>query len=354
MRRDQGIAGTDFGFNYRQTGTDQWGLRLDNTSIGIFDDIDNAGTIRYATTVNHGQLFCVVVQMTAGKENLIYVNGELAGSGEVSSGDWASFSGRLNHGALATTVNQLNGLSSPMLLYNEVKSADWIRQKYLDCARAVQFQTMYGVKESVANETAGFIGAGSSPYEILSGTWKISRDSEGRKNQECVANGVTVLSNSLYCATPTEAAFGSWQCSLIHQDTSQTLFMPIASDKAGRTGATQNGYQLGINSNENVTLARITNGAVASTFISSGNDFITPNVQYLFWIYRRYDGLFKLYILGGVYTSWTLIGSATDLTHTISNYSVQEFDSGDILGFADQQNGHCYAKYLGALEPWEV
>jgi hypothetical protein len=357
-RKDLGSALSRWIVNYFQSTTAAWGVRQSANQLFIFDDIDNAGATLYAEDVENGMFHHVVLVMDA-LENLLYLNGELVGSGTSSADAWSSFTGTLYHGGRRTNsvTDTHDGIVSPSEVYNEAKSAAWVKQKYAQGAQAIQFRTDFGVQESMANQTAGRLGgpANMSPYSIIAGTWNLTHEGiNGRltKTNNNVAAGAITTPTRLFEATPTGAAFGAWLASMFKgADANNTQWMPIASDNDRRNGATQNGYQVAINSAEAVQLNRITNGAPAGTVINSGNDYVAINTWYEFFLTRRYDGYFELYIKGGAFTAWTLVGSGTDLTHTVANYVVWDLDALDRSGYSDELGGHGFVKYEGVWRP---
>jgi hypothetical protein len=338
-------------------GTDQWGIVLNGgVDIRIFDDIDNAGVTRYNTVNPYGMIHhCVAVMDSL--ENLLYLDGVLIGSGGSSSDNWASYAGVMYHGAQTATAQPVEGIVSPLLIFNAAKDQAWVTAEYEKGARACQFKTDWGVKQSVGNEVANArVGHNSSPFEIISGTCQMTMDtpdSVDTKVIENIAAGACTLNNKLFAATPTEAAFGTYDFwAYKGADGNNWQFMPIASDNDRRAGATQNGYMVAFNSLETILLQRITNGAPAVTLITTAAAYVANNTWYRLRLTRRYDGVFVLYILGGAYTTWTTVGtSGADLTYTVSNYSVLDIDAGDKFAYADQRGGHCFAKYLGVLPP---
>ncbi|MHC4643874.1 MAG: LamG-like jellyroll fold domain-containing protein [Planctomycetota bacterium] len=353
-RKDLGSTSTDWIINYFQGfGTDAWGIRfIGGTNIGIYDDIDNADVSLYSTAVPRSKLVHITAQMDS-LENLLYIDGTLVGSGTASSDDWASFAGTLYHGSRFAVSGPVAGIVGPLQVFNEAMDQSWVTEEYLKGARAVQFRTDWGVRQSIGNETAGFLGVGSSPFDILSGTWQMSTDTiEGRdvKVVECIAPGVVAIPTSYFEATPTEAAFGTHDFWVSKADASITYVIFIAGDDVAWNAATQNGYALQLNNTERVILGRITAGVFTNLTVTAV-DTVVPDTWYRFRIPRRYDGQFTTYMDGVAVTATGGTNPVTDLTHTTASHVVLDFDAGDKFAYSDRHGEHCFVKYLGVVAP---
>lgn len=336
-RKDAGSVTSDFISNYIQSSvTDGWGIWINGTSLRIHDDIDNAGLALYSTTVPNGKLIYVCAIMD-NLENKLYIDGRLVGSGTFASDNWASFAGQMFHGDRSAGY-PTNGTVGPLAIYNEAKSADWVAAQYARGARAIQFATSWGVKSSIAaSESAGmYLGYNSSPFNVISGTWKMSVDSiEGRicKVMECVTDGVIALPTNYFEATPTEAAFGSWNFWTYKTDAGVIDVDIIASS------TTVSGYSLQHAADESLVIREVGVGNVATGGTASHSEWHNH------FISRRYNGLFTGYVDG---VSW---GSGTDLTTTTASYVLIEADAGCKIGYSDVRGGHNFVKYLGELVP---
>lgn len=356
-RFDTGLQPVGYLFNYFKDTNDGFGVRIrtNGTQIEVLDDIDNAGTSQYQTSVIQGKLVHVILVIKS-LEILLYVDSVLIGSGEFTSDNWASFAGTLyNGGSRGDGTSPAAGIVGAPEVYSEAKSAEWIAAKYAQGARAIQLRTDYGVQVSSGDQTAGRLGGidEMSPYTILSGTWNLTTDViDGltAKTKNNIAAGVLTMPTRLFEATPTGAAFGTWKFSGYKgADGNNWQFMPIASDMAAVGGATQDGYNITITGGESLRLQRIDNGAVGATLINSGVAYVANNTWYDFVLTRRYDGYFELYIKGGTFTEWILVGTGTDINHTISNYIVWDLDAGDQAGYSDELGDHGFVKHEGVV-----
>jgi hypothetical protein len=356
VRKDPGSVSTDWIFNYfNGFGTDAWGVRfISGTSIGIYDDIDNADASLYSTAVPRGSLVHCVAQMKA-NENLLFINKELAGSGTYSSDNWASFSGTLYHGSRYLVSGPVAGIVSPLMIYSEAKSAEWIEREYEKGAQAIQFRTDFGVAESEENQTAWRLGgaANMSPFDIVSGTWNIGHewiDGVLMKKVRCVAPGVVALPTTLFDATPTGAAFGGFRF-WFKKAAGSDLIVGFISDSNNYSGA-DNGYRMQFRPAENVRLQKRVAGSSSNLFETVASYF-TADVWHCCDLPRRYDGRFTVY-LGNVLvdpSGGSGSNPVTDLAITTSEYMLVSAGAGDEIGYCDEHGDHDWVKYEGVWRP---
>jgi len=180
----------------------------------------------------------------------------------------------------------------------------------------------FGYPVSLANVTAGKVG----PWTRGSGTWQWQDDGTQRKL-------VTIASGYAWRnGFGDGSAFGAWyfKAKKIAGTYHQTMI--TASVNKAYTDAAQNGYMLQFRpTDNNLILYRVTAGVAPVAPIVGGAGYIANDIEYEIFITRRYDGLFTLYIRGGVYTTWTTVGSGPDAIHTTSNFVVADIDAGDTL-----------------------
>jgi hypothetical protein len=85
----------------------------------------------------------------------------------------------------------------------------------------------------------------------------------------------------------------------------------------------QNGYMFdmeGAVGSLRLYLMRIANGISVAWILTSAAGAVAHNVDYEFFLTRRpRDGMFTVYIRGGAYATWTVVGvPAVDATYTTS------------------------------------
>jgi hypothetical protein len=186
--------------------------------------------------------------------------------------------------------------------------------------------------DSLGAKTAGNVG----PFSIISGTHKWE-------------------DNILSCSATSQAhtqngdAFGAQHFKLYKGGDANTAeFAFIASDSSAILSTNQFGYSVLIASDESVILRRL-DGSSATNLITTAASYAALNTWYEFLPVRSPTGVFKLWIRGGAYSTWTLVGtSAADTIYTKSNYSIVSLGSGDkFSSYMRFPNG-------GGLEPNDI
>jgi len=155
------------------------------------------------------------------------------------------------------------------------------------------------------------------------------------KYLECVTNGIIAL--------PSNQAYGSWELDLYKgADGNNIEILPISSTNYIKGAA----YDFNIKSNEGIDFLKSdgTNYIVLTRTISS---YIQNFTWYRIRITRTISGVFTVYILGGTFTTWTLVSTTggsgtnpvTDNTYQTSNYFVLDIDAGDRIANIQLVNG---------------
>lgn len=295
--------------------------RLQTTATGQLQAVINATTITTAAGVLRERDFhhAVATWWTDGATQRmeLFLDGVSAGASTYTLG------------AAPTYVRELDAVASDGVALSlgrfyagRVDSAR-ARTLYVEAARAggVLDNAEHIPPVTLANKTAGALG----PWDIGSGTWSMVDDGAKRVLTN-VSNGWAIRHCFSGCS-----AFGAWYWREIKGSGSSIPFvMPVASARDTWSGGNQDGYTMFLSSAESVVLYRVDAGALTSLF-STGTAYVTPGVEYEYFLTRRYDGLFVLYIRGGMYTTWTTVGSGTDTTYTTSHFWVAAFRTSDAL-----------------------
>lgn len=190
------------------------------------------------------------------------------------------------------------------------------------------------VRPTFANLTAGVIPG--TDYEVLSGTWAVGEDADG-KYIECVVAG--------RIARPNTHAFGTWEFE-VSKDDATTMKVAFLSTVAAAT----TGYEFRANASESLIVYELIADAVQQTHYSSNAGYIAADTRYRFRITRSIPGAFALYAKGGAFTSWTLLANVavgtnpfTDTTYVDNSYTAFSFGADDRL-YLDRQ-------YFGVVTP---
>jgi hypothetical protein len=271
--------------------------------------------------------------------------------------------GRTNTDALT-----YNGLLGNLSIYSELKTDAWVRSRWVKIAQAAQLKTGWGAKVSIANESTvgNFVGNGSSPFEILSGTWKTSLqlvDGELHKVIECVAAGTVWLDRHFMNINSSEAAYGSWRLSYGHaKDTVNVAHIGLTStSKAAWDGASNTGYVLRLSATAaGDKLLRYSGGGAANLCFNMPNSSaVTNQVQ----ITRRFDNVWQGYQTPSIVAADALAtppwapstdGPFIDGAYTTSAGMSFTFNPGDWVSLGTVRDTYSLTKFLGEFDPREV
>jgi hypothetical protein len=300
-----------------------------------------------------------------------YINGILKGSvgAVVFSGAVPYLLDPYRVGHTGSTLLPSNaGSVQDCTLWSRALVASDVRKEWLQYAPMVQLKTGWGAKVSIANEnTVGnFVGNGSSPFEILSGTWKTSLqlvDGELHKVIECVAAGTVWLDRCFMGISSTEASYGSWRLSYGHaKDTVNVAHIGLTStSKAAWDAASNTGYVLRLSATAaGDKLLRYSGGGAANLCFNMPNSSATTNqVQ----ITRRFDNVWQGYQTPYIVAANALLtppwapsadGPFTDATYTTSAGMSFTFNPGDWVSLGTVRDTYSLTKFLGEFDPREV
>jgi hypothetical protein len=278
-----------------------------------------------------------------------YTSGRVVGTIVGYGAQGLCLGGRDSADALALT-----GLVGETAIYSELKSDSWIRSKWVKIARAAQLKTGWGSKVSIANEnTVGnFVGNGSTPFEILSGTWKVSTqtvDGELHKVIECVAAGTVWLDRKFMNVNSSEAAYGGWRFFVSHA-TSATPTTIALTATAKNTPAVTTGYYLRVYDTE-TREGRYSAGVYTDfeTLATGGGSTVPIEVQ----VRRRFDNVWQHHNRR-IGQAWLTSGSDTDATYLTSEGVSITANAGDWISLGTVRDTYALTKYLGEFDPAEV
>lgn len=240
-------------------------------------------------------------------------------------------------------------------LYTGSLTAAQVRAAYLQ--NFAQRLTLRETFEDVPVTLAASVGAGGyiGQWRVMTGTWKCSETSDGKRWLECVTAGCVVM--------PQPDAFGSAQFIIQKVDATGTSVVEFeASQPAAFSTAGQNGYLMLFTAAGLLEIAKYTNGALVSDIVWTVAGYAALSTTYQFLINRRpSDGRFTWYIKGGAYTNWTLVSvvggggtnpSAGDATYTTSAWFSLNLRDGDKLLLYDPKDPTVgLMHYQGVLDP---
>jgi hypothetical protein len=208
------------------------------------------------------------------------------------------------------------------------------------------WRTDWGVKESVANVTAGYLE--NSPFQVISGTWKISADTirgVEAKVIECVAAGALYIPTSTMRMTPTQAAYGT-----------NDYWLYIAADGAQRyiyeiddkTLANKTGYSMIVTAAGIFGLQEWVANNPSNLFYTAVGTFVDET-----WTRVRQTrssaGVFTFYLDSILATADFGTNPITDTTSTTVDYLVFQLSAGDKVAYADIKGDHSIVKCLDVV-----
>jgi hypothetical protein len=260
-----------------------------------------------------------------------------------------------------STLYGYNSLIGAHTLYNVVKDAAWFRKEWIKVAQAAQLKTGWGAKVSIANEsTAGnFVGNGSTPFEILSGTWKTSVqtvDGELHKVIECVAAGTVWLDRRFMNINSTEASYGSWRGLFYHAPSATPTTVALTATAKATPSVTTGYYFRGYDAE--ARFGRYNAGVFTDirTLPAPGAalalaEFHTTRKFNNEW---RQNARLAPGAFGPTWTDWQTSAVDTSATYLTSEGMSFTANAGDWLSLGTVRDTYALTKFLGEFLPTEI
>jgi len=268
-----------------------------------------------------------------------YVNG-LTGS-TVAAKQWQQVVVTSGTGISASNLdigrvgaNYYEGRIAVVELYTDEKSAEWVAQKYQGLASGGVCGAE-GVYPSLAAESSGgFLGEGSSPWWIESGTWQISEESDTTKVIENVTVGdIWLPSSDFGFVNNNDGSFGSWGWWQYKPAAASLTVKIIGTDYS----AGANGYAVYHATDEALTLTELGVGTV----VDGGT--VTADAWHYMFVTRRNFGEFELWVDG--------VSAGTTTNNVITNNLFMVISAGSAAGckviWADPRGQKNFSRYQG-------
>lgn len=246
-------------------------------------------------------------------------------------------------------------------LWSRALIAADVRKEWLQYARMAQLKAGWGSKVSIANEnTAGnFVGNGSTPFEILSGTWKVSTqtvDGELHKVIECVAAGTVWLDRKFMGLNSSEAAYGSWRGLFYHAPSATPTTVGLTATAKNTPSVTTGYYLRGYDAE--ARFGRYNAGTFTDlrTLPSPGAAIALPEFQ----VGRKVDNKWRTSArlapgaYGPTWTDWQTSAEDTSATYLTSEGVSFTANAGDWLSLGTVRDNFAFTKFLGEFIPTEV
>jgi hypothetical protein len=124
---------------------------------------------------------------------------------------------------------------------------------------------------------------------------------------------------------PSTQAYGEWTFDFYKGAAGNFVSVSLTSDT--KTALPTTGYTFLARATDNNLQMKEYPGA--TVHINTGFSYYENATWYRIRITRSAVGVWGMWIRGGAFSGWTLVGTATDNTSTTSNYFVLDFDAGD-------------------------
>ncbi len=319
--------------NKYESAANDWGLRTSGGNVYIYDNIGSAGTALYSTAVTIDKWYHIALVLTSLYENKLYINGQLKGSGTLSSAGFNSITGRVYLSTRAGTAGNFPGKFGHLKVFNTELSADQIKAEYNQGKSAI-WSTKYGANVSVAAVIGGNIE--NTPFRVLSGSHKISSYSINgltAKAIECVTAGDIEIISGYYHPDNNDTAFGDYECWIEKASGHTTKIGFINQDRNN----TANGYGVQITTDGTTTIEEWGIGSVVTGGSLTSGTLTKINLKR-----NTLGDAFEGFIDG------ISFGTGSDSTIVKSYYSVFSLGIGDKIVYADRNGGHAIVKRLVA------
>ncbi len=321
-------------------------VHFSSTSVAVYSNGSTRANSATGSLVPN-RLHHFAVTRTSGGVANIYINGEL--SGDANQGTGTPTAGTVNSyiGNDDPLTHGFDGWISKVQVHSEIKSTDWIQDQYKDGASAMFFKADYGVVESAANQTDGFLGDGTSPIIVRSGTFVMGNDTidgVSVKVIECVADGNLRILAGNVAPTPKDLPYGTTEWWAFH-DSSSTLTFKLFNSSLDK-------HEIVMLSNGELRLQRKVGGGATTSPIKTATGFITADTWYKLRVTRTDGDVVSIYVndvLAPVTTGtnpMALGGGATEGTSMDMN-----MDAGDKIAWADLRGEHSLKKLAGVVAP---
>lgn len=336
------------------------GVSLRNTGVLALTWYDGGADYTYTnySPVAFSQMLHTLYVMDYSNSiGYLYVNGLQKGSNAIvitAAAAYLTEPYRLGLSGSSNVNPQPGSMIKDCTLWSRALSAADVRKEWLQYAQMAQFKTGWGSKVSVANESTvgAFVGQGSSPWEILSGTWKISTqtvDGELHKVLECVAAGTCWLDRRFMAINNVEAAYGSWRFFVYHA-TSGTPTTVGLTATAKATPSVTTGYYLRVYDLQ--TRNGYYNAGAFTDFEtwSTGGGVTVPLELQV----RRSSSNLWQHHLRRIGYDWSNTGTDTEATYTTSEGMSFTANAGDWISLGTVRDGFALTKFFGEFAPTEV
>ena len=317
-------------------------IGVSNTTLKYFETptfTDFTPSIPVAQLTSNGTIIFTYTNST--KTLTVTINGVFAGSCVFATAiGTTSFESILNVGNYAG--KQINGTIKDITIYNKVISTPEIKQYHNQFNEVILHEKFEDMAVGSAKLPNGWIKNGGSFVcgESTTNDAVIKSIRKGTKYLRCVTAGIVAI--------PSKWVNGTMEFSLYKNTLNNTTQIGLISDIIKLGVWNGFGYMFWFYQNNSISMYRINNTGGTNVITTSPN-YISNNTWYRIRITRTTSGTFTIYILGGNFTSWTLVGDTnkdgvmnnqdaqwgsgsnpvSDTTYNSSSYFVIDLDAND-------------------------
>lgn len=202
---------------------------------------------------------------------------------------------------------------------------------------SLPFKTDWGVTQSPANVTAGFME--NSPFIVSTGAYKIGVSTINSNPVKVIQNVTAGLAYATVNVgvSATEAAYGQWEWYMKKGADGNAIFIQFIADTIGNISATgQDGYNVKVDANESFLIQKSVNGS-ASTIYQTAGGYINNNQWYKIRITRTFSNVFTVYVDDVLAPASGASGTNpfTDSSTTAGQYFIVDLDAADMVAYSN-------------------
>jgi len=301
----------------------------------------------------------VVFTYTNGVGGTFYLDGAPTAAPTIAYNINIPTVGDISLGGTSTNTLNSSGRMTKPIVYNEVKDATWIANRYREGAIAAHYDSLWGAIESVAAE-GGTIGQylSNTGYQFVDATtrWRVGSDlviggavaAEPYKSVYPTVGGYIYQDNIELGLSTAEMLYGTWKFSMYKNGAGDEVNYVMGSSA---TGAVFNGYYVQFDASERLRLYERT-GAAAATVLGTAAAALDLQTWYDVYVTRTYAGLWRLYYKEATSPTWIQVGDgATDTTHLTATYRQLGASANSRIGWATRSGNHSMTQLLGVVAP---
>lgn len=248
----------------------------------------------------------------------VYINGVLTGTTTFATAiGTTNFESIFNASDIGN--KQINGTIKDISIYNIVKDTQFIKAYHNQFNEVILHEQWKDTPVGSSILPSGWIKNGGS-FTVQESTTNdaVLPIRKGYRYVKCNTAGIIAI--------PSKQAYGTWEFDWYKGGEGNTISCGFINDNLKFFDGAD--YSHSIVSNESIILYK----GAGTAIITTATGYISNNTNYRTRLTRTTSGIITIYIKGGAYINWTLVGTATDTTYNTSNYLVFDIDTNDRVG----------------------